>query len=729
MTEIGLLLATHIFGLVCAGLVVRWAIPQEASTAELRRFGAALQRATDTLFRGAFHQVTRVTLGLGGLVFASELQTARPATELGTFERAFWAATWLGLGAATACCAAWVGAQACRTAAIRTLPRARQSMDQALAAAMLTNGAGAVAIQALSVGGSILPFLVLFAMKGGFSAQGSTATLAHHISELLPNYGLGAAVGVLIVHRAGAIYHAAGTVASKLGSEGQSGLDPDDLRNPALVASLVGNHVGPATAKCVDFFLSATLANLAALVTASVLHQQTGSFSLGALPLAIRAFGLIGSAFGLLGVRTTETAEPERALWRGEGSAAVVVLGGVLGACSWLGGQHWFGFFAAGALGLGAAIALTHLNVHPSFRRLGTSRDLTDLEKQGPAMLLVQGLGATWLVPFGSCIILCGSMVGAWQCGVNTGVQGGGVVASLTAASSFLAMGPYFLTLGTFASTTETVRALASPAGNVTPESQRRGLRLSDAGFAGGIGAQVYLVACGAIVVLTSAEALSNINGNTIDLAKPVVGWCGLVGAGLVFAYASNMTRAAVRVARAMLAEVDRQLDAARAAVSHPRGGSPELLEALPLPRSEAKISRTYTPSYRACTDLGEKGALSGLALPVLMALLTPVLLGFALLLMYRSKAPGVAIEGLASFVIIAALTGLGAALTTERARVVLSGARRVSRPRNLVDRDREASLSSEAIADVVGNSAGPAAHLLARAVAIVFLMIAPLLH
>jgi hypothetical protein len=77
--------------------------------------------------------------------------------------------------------------------------------------------------------------------------------------------------------------------------------------------------------------------------------------------------------------------------------------------------------------------------------------------------------------------------------------------------------------------------------------------------------------------------------------------------------------------------------------------------------------------------------------------------------------------------VVVASLTGLTAALAVDAARATLGAARRASRPRG-ASGGFEASLGADAVADLVGHSAGPAAHLIVKATAVGALTIAPFL-
>ena len=111
----------------------------------------------------------------------------------------------------------------------------------------------------------------------------------------------------------------------------------------------------------------------------------------------------------------------------------------------------------------------------------------------------------------------------------------------------------------------------------------------------------------------------------------------------------------------------------------------------------------------------------------MIMAVTLPAALGVALHLLYRKGDPGLATEGLSAFVVVAAVIGLGAALAVDGARATLSAARRSSRPHGNTS-GHGAALAGDAVADVIGSSAGPAATLLIKALAVAALAVAPFL-
>jgi hypothetical protein len=102
-----------------------------------------------------------------------------------------------------------------------------------------------------------------------------------------------------------------------------------------------------------------------------------------------------------------------------------------------------------------------------------------------------------------------------------------------------------------------------------------------------------------------------------------------------------------------------------------------------------------------------------------------PLLLGVALRVVYPSSRQLLA-DGLSSFIVVAAVTGLGAALVVDGARAALGSARRATRPRGSSP-GYAAAVSGDVVADVL-NVAGPAALLMGKAGAALLLALAPFL-
>ena len=722
MVELALILAINLGGLSFAVALTRWLSAREAGTTEVRRLGAAVARATRAfLWRECRSIAIAAVVGVA-VIFGAHALLLRLGKPFGSFETAFWMSLGLGLGAGLAWVAAYAGARLCSLGSVRMLPAAQYSLDRALTVSLRGSGAAALIVDTLSMLGVCGLFGLLFSMKGGFTLPAEQAgPLALRVAVMLPGFAFGAATAALVVQRGGSIFHVSGDVGGDIAGERNAGLAHDDARNPAAITDLVGDHVGSAAARACDLFVCLSVTNIAAFIIGASLGQAnrgvlSGTLPLIALPAVVRSFGVIASAIGLMVVRAGAGDSPKQALRRGHGAAVLVSVGGLAGACFWLVGEaHWLKLFGAGLIGALAALAIAYSVQYRLDRRFPPLRQLLDSLGGGDAVTVAQGLALGLQAALLPVVGLGVTMAAVWQLGAATGLQGGGLLGTLSALSTMLATASYVLAIGNFGAMADNARGVAemSHFGRSVDESNSHTGKLDDAGFLAASIAQTYLILVGCLAALIAAAALPLLGADgprlsSIDLAKPAVFWSGALGAVFVLAYAGHATSSAGHGARSIALEVERQL------------------EAFPVEGGTRAIPPDYIPHYRSCIDLVSRIALHRVLVPVAIALLLPALLGIALRLMYRSFDPGLWAEGLMSFVVVASVTGLGAALAVDAARTTLGAARRASRPRN--NARFNASVTGDAVADLIGNSAGPAAHLVVKAAAVSSLIAASFL-
>lgn len=722
VTELGLLIALHTSGLVFSLVLARWLAGSDVLGAELHRLRGALTRAADAFLAQEF-RVTALVVGvLAPVAFGLYATLLNPGSGLGSLETGFWAAVGMALGAASACLIARVGTRLAVRASMRALAAAQHSMDRALVVSVRSGGAIGLFVESMSLVVITLVFGLLFAMKGGFRmAADDAAALGRAIALLLPSHALGVAAASLVIQRGGATYHTAGDVAADLAGERDAGLEHDDARNPAVIADLVGDHVGKAAGRAIDLLLTATVGNVTALVIGlSVLEAARSrglpvALSLAAFPVVARGFGVVATAFGVMVVRTDDASSATSALWRGQLTTAAISLAGLLGSALWLvGDAGYLRLFWAGVFGLGAASVAAHVARLQIDRRVGPLRELIETQRVGEAAGVSLGLSTGLAAALLPIFALALAVTGAWYVGASTGLPAGGALGALTALMTMSASGAYTLALATFGPVADGARGMS---GMVSPseDAQRRTQRLDDTGFSASTVSQAYLIVTGGLTAALAATALPVLFTKTArasagaDLLSPAVAMSGALGIAAVLAYAGSAARAGTRGARGVAQEVERQL----------RG--------FPRDKGRPQIPADYTPSYRTCVELTARAALHQLVLPVSLGLAAPVVLGVLLKLGFRSVDAALPAQALTAFVLIAALTGMATALAVDAAKCALAAARRAAR-RNAPAGGFEAAVTGDAVADVLGNAAGPAAQLVMKAIAVAALVVAPFL-
>ena len=717
MTELGLIVGIDVVGLVLALLMWRGVSVRDAGPAAMRRLGGALERAARAFLWQEYRLIAIATFVL--VAFGVTL-TAAVDLHAGSVSRlaaGVWTAVGLCLGALGAAIAGYAGTLLAARGSVRAAAASATSVDAALGVAMRAAGSAALLSEALS--GLLVASLfgVLFAIQGGFALPSSQAlALASQAVSLLPSFALGATVSALVLQRAGGAFHAASGVGADQAGERDAGLDHDDARNPAVVAELVGDHVGASATRNVDAFASASVANVSALIIGAALSTAASGADplvLLTLPLVVRAFGVVASAFGMFLVRSDETSSLSSALLRGYVSTAAIALAALCGTSFWLFGEHFLVVFGCGALGLLSAPLAAHALLLRLGRRSAAIREGQECLRLGGGAVAAAGFGAgmeSTLLPIaglGIAAAVSASM------GTHSDLALGAELGLLLFVLAAFSLAPFVLSVATLGSIADGARGVANMSGGDS-ELKRRSARLDDASFLGSAVARQYTVFSGCLSCLLMAWAIASearsgeahVPGFTQHSA---LAWCGAVGAAVALAYAGSVARAAVRGAREVSAEVERQL----------RG--------FPREHGVAQVPADYTPSYKSCVELTTLVSLRRALSPIAVALGTPIVLGLGLRWLFRSLAPQLVPQGLTWFVVVASLTGLALSLSLDAARATLGLVRRANRGKDSLSAFSH-SLTADALSDIFGNAASPALQLSIKATAAAALIITPFL-
>ncbi len=204
--------------------------------------------------------------------------------------------------------------------------------------------------QALSIaffGGSVMGLTVasmgLIGLGGLFWYFSGTN---EHVAEIMEGFAMGASLVALFYRVGGGIFTKAADVGADLVGKVEAGIPEDDPRNPGVIADNVGDNVGDVAGMGSDIFESYCGAQIATIAIAGAIGARLGSVeTLGAanvflekigtkdigllmqLPLILTTVGLICSILGILLVKVMSAREPAGALRFGTiGSAVLFIL-------------------------------------------------------------------------------------------------------------------------------------------------------------------------------------------------------------------------------------------------------------------------------------------------------------------------------------------------------------------------------------------------------------------
>ena len=694
MTELALIFILDASGLLLWLSLVRWP-PRLVASGAVERVGTAVERAL-----AAFLAKTRERLAMlaGAVALASLLAFAVAK------DAALGAGAALGvvLGAGLGVFVAHRGAVEAARASVRSVAGARITLEVTLGSALRASGAAGIGALALAPIGAIALFGAEFLLQGGTAAGVEVARAA---ARALSGYALGAALAAVASESSSSAYFGSAEVAARQAALRDASIAPHDARNPALVSRLVGAQAAIGARAAGVFAVSALFSTLALTLAAEFgtgLHAQ---IQLAALPLVLTSFALIASALGLFIARPLEAEDAGPALLRGELAAAAIWSFGLGGGSYWLFPEVWPWIFAAGAAGLFGSALAAHALLLAATRGARALREAVDALGAGVVPSVTTGFAWGFFYAAAALTWLGVSALAAEAAGKASGHAGGATLGLLAALAGAQALLPFAFGARALASTAEAARGIASMSG-ADAVSSRRIQRLAESsqpfGAVGGVSLAVTATLATLAFALVGGSALPASDSGS-GIAR---GWVAMLGFVFMLVHVAAGMRRGARGARDLSLEVDRQIDA--------------------FPQESAG-SEPRPPSYRTSEELASRAGRAGAWLPALVGLGVPVVLGSGLWLVYRGAGSRFAAEVLATFVVGTAVTALGAALAVDGARAVLAGARRASRPEG-DPASFAASVTGDALSELLGSAAGTTACSLALLAASVALMVVSLI-
>jgi K(+)-stimulated pyrophosphate-energized sodium pump len=308
--------------------------------------------------------------------------------------------------------------------------------------------------------------------------------------------------------------------------------------------------------------------------------------------------------------------------------------------------------------------------------------------------------------------------MGAYFCGkvALADLPGAGLYGTAIATMGMLAPCAYILAMDTFGPITDNAGGIIEM--SKQPEEVRRKTdRLDAVGNTTKALTKGYAIGSAALAafLLFSAylDEIAKITGEAIrvDLTRVPVFVGALLGATLVFVFSSLAIKAVGKAAQVVITEVRRQF--------HENAGI---------------MAGTAKPDYARCVDIVTVGALREMVAPGLLAVLTPVAVGFSF--RYLSPHGHVGAEAVAALLMVGTIGGIlvatfmnnGGGAWDNAKKYIESGAFRVEG--QVVGKKSEphkAAVVGDTVGDPFKDTAGPSLHVLIKLLSTITLVLAPL--
>jgi K(+)-stimulated pyrophosphate-energized sodium pump len=537
----------------------------------------------------------------------------------------------------------------------------------------------------------------------GLGLLGATAILIIYkqdATSVLVGFGFGGALLAMFMRVGGGIFTKAADVGADLVGKVEKGIPEDDPRNAAVIADNVGDNVGDCAGMAADLFESYEVTLVASIIlgAAAFADSPKGAIVGVMFPLFVRAIGVITSVIGILAVSPrSEDEHGMKAINRGFFvSAAASAIGVVFLAATYVGDLR---VFWAVFIGLVLASLIQVVTEHFTSTTRKPVKEIAESSLTGPATVILSGFSVGLESTVWAILLIGGAIASAFYLG-NTTAEALYFI-SLTGMGMLTTVG-VIVSMDTYGPVSDNAHGIAEMSGGLGEKADKIMTGLDAIGNTTKAITKGMAIAT-AVIAATSLfgsfrEALIlegfRFSGVRIDIPEVLVGL--LIGGSVAFLFSSLAIRAVGRAASQVVIEVRNQFR------DHP--GIMEFKE---------------KPDYARVVDICTKTSLRELMTPGLLAVLSPVIVGFFL------KA-----EALGAFL-------AGAILTGQLLAVMLSNAGGAwDNAKKLVEEGHYGGKGSEAhkatvIGDTVGDpfkdTAGPALNPLIKVMNLVSLLIAPL--
>jgi len=529
------------------------------------------------------------------------------------------------LGAGCSILSGFIGMKVSVNSNIRTSAAATRSLSEAFQTSFRGGAISGLAVSVLSLAGLFLVFFI-------YSAWCDTMTLTLHS---VVGFAFGASMAALFAQLGGGIYTKAADVGADLVGKVEAGIPEDDPRNPAVIADLVGDNVGDCAGRGADIFESTAAEIIGSMVIGlAVVNLAAGfTFNFIYLPLVIMAFGLLASLVGIFSVHLKdENGDVIKALNLGYYITMGLVIVTMIFSCYWLLKDEqffgedikWYLFAIAGMVGIALGLVVVYVTQYYTGDHKPV-QTIADQSESGPATNVIMGLSVgleSTVIPV-VCIGI--AIVATYLLGYYS-IDGGsatlGLYGTAIATVSMLASSAFILAEDTFGPITDNAGGIAEMS-NQPDEVRDRTDKLDAVGNTTKALTKGYAMSSAALAAFLLFAAFFEIVGEhygtsilaemgRVVLGDPLIFVGGLIGAALVFFFASLAIRAVGTAAGEMVQEVREQF-------------------------KDGKImAGEKEPEYGRCVDIATRSALKQMIVPALLPILVPVVFG----LLYRYALP-----------------------------------------------------------------------------------------
>ena len=710
--------ASAILAIAVGFYLARLVMAADEGTPKMKEIALAIQEGANAYLKRQFKTIVMILVPLAVIVFITSTAIMKgegtAATEALSFVQAgVWRTVAFILGCAASGFTGYIGMTLATRGNVRTAAAALTgSMPKALTVAFRTGGVAGM----FTVG------------LGLIGATGIIMLFQNTSSVILVGFGFGGSLLALFLRVGGGIFTKAADVGADLVGKVEAGIPEDDPRNPATIADNVGDNVGDCAGMAADLFESYEVTLVASIILGVAAFNSIGlNPAMGLVfPLAARAIGVIASIFGVFAVKAkegeTDALKPINKGFLVAGSLTLVgtlalslaYVGNEKGTAGegvkLLGGAGWR-VFGAVAVGLVLAQLVSRLTEYYTATHHGPVKEIAESAETGPATAILSGTA------YGLESSVYAVIAIAIAIGVALALGGGNLTFSLYLVAlcgmGMLATTGVIVSEDTFGPVSDNAAGIAEMSGEFHGEPQKIMVALDAVGnttkavtkgFA--IGSAViaavalfasFIETAGAELMIKAenlADGVFKAPELAINVADPKIFIGLLIGGSVPFLFSALSIRAVGRTAGVVVQEVRNQF------------------------RDGGIMAGTKKPEYGPVIDICTEASLRELMTPALLAVLTPVIVGF-----------GIGWQALGGFLAAVILTGQLMANYLSNAGGAWDNAKKYIEDGHHGGKGSEpykAAVIADTVGDPFKDTAGPALNPLIKVMNLVSLLILP---
>ncbi len=714
LTTVVVVAVIALLALVVAAVLVREVLAASEGTAKMKEIAAAVQEGASAYLNRQFKTLAVFAVVVFFVLFLLPAETSSERIGRSIF---------FLVGAVFSGITGYMGMWLAVRGNVRVAAAANESGEErAMRIAFRTGGVAGMFTVGLGLFGAALVVLVY---KG-------------EAPKVLEGFGFGAALLAMFMRVGGGIFTKAADVGADLVGKVEQGIPEDDPRNAATIADNVGDNVGDCAGMAADLFESYAVTLVAALILGKAAFGSLGLV----FPLVVPAIGVLTAVIGIFAVAPRKgDRSGMSAINRGFFISAVISLILVIvAAFVWIPatwtelltkyapvglaidaikgsgveamGPRWFVIIAV-LIGIVLAAVIQQLTAYFTETNRRPVDDVAKTSLTGPATVILSGISLGLESAVYSALIIAAAVYGAYLVG------GGVVILSLfaiaLAGTGLLTTVGVIVSMDTFGPVSDNAQGIAEMSGDVHGEGAAVLTRLDSVGnstkaITKGIAIATAVLAATALfgsfrdavqaATAGSGASIADVFANLeylgiLNVANPsnLVGL--IIGAAVVFLFSGLAINAVSRAAGAVIFEVRRQFR------EHP-----------------GIMEGTEKPEYGKVVDIVTRDSLRELVTPGILAVFTPIAVGF-----------GLGVGPLGAYLAGTIATGVLMAVFLSNSGGAWDNAKKFVEDGNFGGKGSEAH-SATVIGDTVGDpfkdTAGPAINPLIKVMNLVALLIAP---